>query len=104
VISRVRFADGCGTLRNDAGEVEVVGDPLMVAALWAENCPRHPTTNEDGTLDILHVQGVANEGANEIGVWWNDQYGSTHLRSWEQVHEDLGRALTDKTQEHSDED
>jgi hypothetical protein len=29
-------------------------------------------------------------GYNEFGVWYNDEFGSTHLRSWDKVKEDMG--------------
>lgn len=28
-------------------------------------------------------------GANELGVWWNDAVGSTHLVEWNEVEVDL---------------
>lgn len=29
-------------------------------------------------------------GVNDLGVWWNDAVGSTHLRKWDEVDLDLG--------------
>lgn len=34
-------------------------------------------------------------GVNELGVWWNDQIGSTHVRPWGEVLADLAHPPED---------
>ena len=42
---------------------------------------------------------LANSGGNALGVWWNDENGSTHLVDWKTVYADLDAAHNIEHQE-----
>jgi len=33
----------------------------------------------------LHPEAKAMLGLNEVGLWWNDADGSTHLEPWDEI-------------------
>jgi hypothetical protein len=73
-----------------------LADAQKMALRWFErmqNCVVDQGGVPPALSDIVKVVELVKKdgGVSEVGVWFNDERGSTHLRYWALVEEDLAR-------------
>jgi hypothetical protein len=75
---------GCGIGKDGHGNIVLHGEASALAEWWLREMKGREINGKT-------VAGLALRGSTtDDGVWWDDTNGSTGLRTWDQVHADIG--------------